>query len=75
MTLANVLRTGITEKDYERNNIDKIITDNLISNVSKRQVSVIKGLLDQVIVPNLVVDEFATEIARKTLKILLNLMK
>lgn len=65
LTLANVLRTGITEKDYERNNIDKIITDNLISNVSKRQVSVIKGLLDQVIVPNLVVDEFATEIARK----------
>lgn len=65
LTLANILRTGITEKDYEKNNIDKIITDNLISNVSKRQVSVIKGLLDQVIVPNLVVDEFATEIAKK----------
>lgn len=65
ITLANILRVGITEKDYEKNNIDRIITDNMISNVSKRQVSVIKGLLDQVIVPNLVVDEFATEIARK----------
>lgn len=65
ITLANILRVGITEKDYEKNNIDRIITDNMISNVSKRQVSVIRGLLDQVIVPNLVVDEFATEIARK----------
>lgn len=65
ITLANILRVGITEKDYEKNNIDRIIADNIISNVSKRQVSVIKGLLDQVIVPNLVVDEFATDIARK----------
>lgn len=65
LTLTNILRVGITEKDYEKNNIDKIITDNMITNVSKRQISVIKGLLEQVIVPNLVVDEFATEIARK----------
>ena len=36
-----------------------------MSNVSRRQVSVITALLEQVIVPNLVVDEFATEIARK----------
>lgn len=65
MTLTNILRKGITEQDYERNNIDKIITTNLVSNVSKRQVAVIKALLEQVIVPNLVVDEFATEIERK----------
>ncbi len=65
LTLTNILRAGITEKDYEKDNIDKIITDNLIANVSKRQVSVIKALLEQVIVPNLVVDDFATEIARK----------
>ena len=65
LTLANILRVGITEKDYERNNIDQIVADNIVSNVSKRQVSVIKGILEQVIVPNLVVDEFATEIARK----------
>ena len=65
LTLANVLRSGITEKDYERENIENFIADNMVSNVSKRQVSVIKAMLEQVIVPNLVVDEFATEIERK----------
>lgn len=65
LTLSNILRVGITEKDYEKDNIDKIIVNNLVANVSKRQVSVIKALLEQVIVPNLVVDDFATEIARK----------
>ena len=65
VTLANILQAGITEKDYEKDNIDSIIFNNMVSNVSKRQVSVIKALLEQVIVPNLVVDEFATEIARK----------
>ena len=65
LTLANILHAGITEKDYERDNIDKIIFENMVSNVSKRQISVIKAMLEQVIVPNLVVDEFATEIARK----------
>ncbi len=65
LTLTNILQAGITEKDYEKDNIDKIILDNMVSNVSKRQVSVIRAMLEQVIVPNLVVDEFATEIARK----------
>ena len=65
LTLTNILRVGITERDYEKDNIDKIILNNLVSNVSKRQVSVIKAVLEQVIVPNLLVDEFATEIARK----------
>ena len=65
-TLGNILRVGITEKDYERENIERIISDNMIKNVSKRQVSVITALLEQVIVPNLVVDDFATDLARKT---------
>ncbi len=65
LTLSNILRAGITEKDYERENLERIIVSNLVSNVSKRQVSVITALLEQVIVPNLVVDEFATEIERK----------
>jgi len=65
LTLNNILRTGITEKDFEKESINKIIINNLVSNVSKRQVSVIKAILEQVIVPNLVVDDFATEIARK----------
>lgn len=65
LSLGNILRKGITERDYEKDDIDKIIMNNLVSNVSKRQVSVITAMLEQVIVPNLVVDEFATEIARK----------
>ena len=65
LTLDKILRAGITESDYEKNNITTLITNNMVSNVSKRQISVISALLEQVIVPNLVVDEFATEIARK----------
>ena len=63
LTLSNILRKGITEKDYE--NIDKIILNNLVSNISKRQISIIRALLEQIIVPNLVEDEFATETARR----------
>lgn len=65
LTLQNILSSGITEKDFERNNIDNIIINNLVSNVSRRQISIIEALLSQIIVPNLVIDEFATEIARK----------
>ena len=65
MTLDKILRAGITENDFEKNKIPQIITNNMISNVSKRQISVISALLEQIIVPNLVVDEFATETARK----------
>lgn len=65
LTLDNVLSTGISEKDYEKNNIARIVSRNLISNVSKSQITVITALLEQVIVPNLVIDEAATEIARR----------
>lgn len=65
LTLGKILRSGITENDFERENVELLISNNLVSNVSKRQISVITALLEQVIVPNLVVDEFATEVARK----------
>lgn len=64
LSLVNILQVGIMEKDYEKDNIKTLIKNNLVSNVSKRQVSVISALLEQVIVPNLVVDDAATEIAR-----------
>ena len=64
LSLVNILQKGITEKDYEKDNINALIQDNLITNVSKRQIIVIPALLEQVIVPNLVVDEAATEIAK-----------
>lgn len=64
LSLINILQVGITEKDYEKDNIKSLIHNNLVSNVSKRQVSVITAILEQVIVPNLVVDDAATEIAK-----------
>lgn len=64
LSLVNILQQGITERDYERNNIKNIIQNNMVTNVSKRQISVIAALLEQVIVPNLVIDETATELAK-----------
>lgn len=64
VSLVNILQVGISEKDYEKDNIKTLIQSNLVSNVSKRQVSVITAMLEQVIVPNLVVDDAATEIAK-----------
>lgn len=64
LSLVNILQVGITEKDYARDNIKTLIQNNLVPNVSKRQVSVISAMLEQVIVPNLVVDDAATEIAK-----------
>jgi len=65
LTLTNILGVGISERDYERNNIDRIIHRNLVPNVTRNQITIITALLDQVIVPNLVIDETATEIAKK----------
>lgn len=65
LTLSNILGVGITEKNYEKNNIDRIVYRNLIPNVTKNQITIITALLEQVIVPNLVIDEYATDIARR----------
>lgn len=64
LSLVNILKQGITENDYQKDNIKNLIMNNLVSNVSKRQISVITAMLEQVIVPNLVVDEAATEMAK-----------
>lgn len=65
ITLEKILRIGITESDFEKNKIEQLIKNNIVSNVSKGQSSVISALIEQVIVPNLVIDEYATEIAKK----------
>ncbi len=64
LSLVNILQAGITEKDFEKSNIQKLIQEHMVSDVSKRQIAVIPAMLEQVIVPNLVVDDTATEIAR-----------
>lgn len=65
ITLSSVLNTGISAKDFENNNVNTIIRRNLPNNVPRYQGTLIVGILNQIIVPNLVVDEFATEIAKK----------
>ncbi len=64
MALGNILSIGISEKDYEKSDIRKIVQKTLGPSVTKNQTTVIVSLLEQVIVPNLVVDENATEMAR-----------
>ena len=64
-TLDNVLREGITEKDFEENSLSKIVRRNLESTITNSQAKIISALLEQVIVPNMIVDEEATALARK----------
>ncbi|MBQ2870693.1 HDIG domain-containing protein [bacterium] len=63
--LNSVLSEGVTEKDFERQNIARIIIRNTGHDVTRNQVRVISALLEQVIMPNMVVDEHATELAKK----------
>ena len=66
LSLVNILRVGITESAFEKDNMKTLIKEHLVANVSKRQVSVISAMLEQVIAPNLVVDDNATELAKIT---------
>ena len=64
-TLDTVLNIGITADDFEKNNITSIIEKGMYQSIPRGQSKMITMLLNQVIVPNLIVDEFATEIARR----------
>jgi len=64
-TLANILNQGVTEKDFEKNNLPTMIFRNTHFETSKGELRVIAALLEQVIVPNMVFDEAATELAKK----------
>lgn len=65
VTLLGALNAGISAKDFENNNVKTIINKNIPITTPRGQIYIIGGLLNQVIVPNLVIDEFATEIAKK----------
>lgn len=64
-TLDNVLTQGVTEKDFEQDKMSSLILRNSNFETSKGEIRVISALLEQVIVPNMVVDEIQTEIAKK----------
>lgn len=65
ITLVKVLNVGITESNYENGKLDKIIERNIPVNTPRNQIVVITSLLKEIITPNLVVDDLATEIAKK----------
>lgn len=65
LTLVRVLNIGITESSYENEKLDKLIQRNIPVNTPRNQVTVITALLKEIITPNLVVDDLATEIAKK----------
>ncbi|MCR5265741.1 MAG: HDIG domain-containing protein [Cyanobacteria bacterium RUI128] len=65
IALVKVLNVGITESSYEDGKLDKIIQRNIPVNTPRNQITVITSLLKEIITPNLVVDDLATEIAKK----------
>ena len=68
VTLTSVLNKGVSYKDFENNNVSAIIRSNLPNNINRHKGNLIVDLLNQVIVPNLVIDEYATEIAKKNVQ-------
>ena len=68
ITLTSVLNKGVSYKDFDNNNVSEIIHKNIPINVTRHYSSIIVGVLNQVIVPNLVIDEYATEIAKKNVQ-------
>lgn len=68
VTLTSVLNKGVSYRDFENNNVNEIIKKNIPNNVTRHKGNFIIGILDQVIVPNLVIDEYATEIAKKNVQ-------
>ena len=63
--LDELLRTGINETDIDLLASDNYIISKLGQNLRRSQIRPISGILEHVITPNLIVDEYATEIARK----------
>lgn len=66
-TLKKVLTAGITSADIYENKIPQIISANIEPDYTRNQVRQIKSLLEHVLLPNMVLDEVATEIAKKSI--------
>jgi len=66
-TLKKVLSSGITSSDIYENKIGRIIAVNIESNYTRSQARMISALLEQVLLPNMVLDEVATEMAKKSI--------
>lgn len=64
-TLDIVLNIGITAKDFERDNINEKIEQGMYQSIPRGQSKMIVTLLNQIIVPNMVINELETEIAKR----------
>ncbi len=68
LILDNILQMGVSEADFQKQDIDTLLKNHFVKTIPKVQMKTVSGLLEQVIVPNLVVDEHATEVARTNAK-------
>lgn len=68
VTLTSVLNKGVSYKDFENNNVSEIIRRSIPNNITRHKSFLITNILNQIIVPNLVIDEYATEIAKKNIQ-------
>ncbi len=64
-TLDTVLNIGITAQDFEQDKIKDVIKKSMYLSIPIGQSKMITTLLSQIIVPNLIVDEIATNIAKQ----------
>lgn len=68
IALNEVLNTGVYDTDISNIVNDSFLDKTLGIHVKKNQYPLIAGLIEQAIIPNLIIDEYATEIARKNAK-------
>ena len=64
-TLDTVLNIGITAQDFEQDKIKDVINKSMYLSIPIGQSKMITTILSQIIVPNLIVDEIATNIAKQ----------
>lgn len=68
VTLSLVLNNGVSYKDFEENNVENIIRKNIPTTTTKYKKDLVVEIIDQIIVPNFVISEEATNIARKNIQ-------
>ncbi|MCD8023985.1 MAG: HDIG domain-containing protein [Candidatus Gastranaerophilales bacterium] len=72
MVLNKYLKQGLQDGEIETYTNENAIREALGTNLSAAQVNAVSGILECVLLPNLVIDEYATDLARKNAK---NLIK
>ena len=68
ITLTLVLNRGVSYKDFEDNNVPEIIKKNIPQSTTRYKRNLVYEIINQVIVPNFVISEEATNIARKNVQ-------